>query len=159
MEHSRSQYEHKWQKNCRVAFKYNNLYGENTILSALCNWLTSLILCVSSFLYAWLWPLYGFYLNRFSALLFWSDGCNCYQTGVFNSFHIRSLKKQSLLLLTNSHIPNCGLQKNADGHMVKLGWPASGDALPEMNWIFLWIKMFYLVTTWAPTIYMGKPVG
>ena len=99
----------------------------------------------------WLWPLYGFYLNRFSALLFWSDGCNWYQTGVFHSFHIRSLKKQSFLLLTNSHIPNCGLQKNADGHMVKLGWPASGAALPEMNWIFLWIKLFYLVTTLAPT--------
>ena len=31
-------HEHKWQKHCRVAFKYKNLYGEKTILCALCNW-------------------------------------------------------------------------------------------------------------------------
>ena len=40
-------------KHCRVAFKYTNLYGEKTILRALCNWLTSLMLCVSSFLYSY----------------------------------------------------------------------------------------------------------
>ena len=34
-------------------FKYKNLNGEKTILSALCNWLTSLMLCVSSFLYCY----------------------------------------------------------------------------------------------------------
>ena len=49
-----SEYEHKWQKHCRVAFKCKNLCGEKTTLSALCNWLTSLMLvlmlCVSSFL-------------------------------------------------------------------------------------------------------------
>ena len=28
-----------------------------------------------------------------------------------------------------------------------------------VNWIFLWIKLFYLVRTLVPTIYMGEPVG
>lgn len=40
-------------KHCRVAFKYKNLYREKTILCALCNWLTSLMLYVSSFLYGY----------------------------------------------------------------------------------------------------------
>ena len=45
-----TKYEHKWQKHCRIAFKYTNLYGEKR-LCLLCiigkphlYWLTSLIL-------------------------------------------------------------------------------------------------------------------
>ena len=83
--------------------------------------LVNLTYIVCFFFPAWLWPLYGFYLHRFSTLLFWSDGCNWYQNGVFHSFHIRRLKKQSILLVTNSYIPNWGLQKNADGHISSLG--------------------------------------
>ena len=39
----------------------------------------------------------------------------------FHFFHIRSLKKQSFSLLTNSHILNWGLQKNANGLISNLG--------------------------------------
>ena len=39
----------------------------------------------------------------------------------FHSFDIRRLKKQSFLFLTNSYIPNWGLQKNAEGHISSLG--------------------------------------
>ena len=121
-------------ENLSRSLQNKNLYGEKTILSALCNWLASLMLCVSSFLYG-----YGhwFYLNWFSALLFWSDGCIWYQTGVFHSLHIRSLKKQSFFLLTNSHILNWGLQKNADGLISNLG------DLPREPSYQRWIEYFF----------------
>ena len=81
----------------------------------------------------------------------------------FHSFDIRRLKKQSFLLLTNSYIPNWGLQKNADGHISRLGdqryKPPKYQGWARINWIFLWIKLFHLVTTLASTFYLGKPVG
>ena len=51
------------------------------------------------------------------------DGCTELISNwfLFKSLHIRKLKKQSFLLLTNSYIPNWGLQKNADGHISSLG--------------------------------------
>ena len=89
-------------------------------MSALCNWLTALMLCVSSFLCG-----YGYYMG------FIETGFRLSYLGVmavtdiklvfFHSFHIRRLKKQSFLLVINSYIPNWGLQKNADGHISSLG--------------------------------------
>ena len=62
VERSRSQYEHKWHKHCRIAFKYKN-YKRFCLIYVICfcnlrRWkdlkkkcLTSIKLCVSSFLY------------------------------------------------------------------------------------------------------------
>ena len=80
-----------------------------------------------------------------------------------HSFDIRRLKKQSFLLLINSYIPNWGLQKMPV--VIFQAWVTSGISRQNtrdearINWIFLWIKLFYLVTTLARTIYLGKPVG
>ena len=60
------------------------------------SWLVNLTYVVCFFFPVWLWPLYGFYLNRFSALSIWSDGCNWYQTGVF-SFLSHSFIKETIV--------------------------------------------------------------
>ena len=83
-------HEHKWQKHCRVAFKYKNLYGEKTILCALCNWLTSLMLCVSSFLYS-----YGHFMG------FISTGFRPSQFGVMA---VTDIKLAFIQILSHSYI-------------------------------------------------------
>ena len=93
-------------------------------MSALCNWLTALMLCVSSFLCG-----YGHFIG------FIETGFRLSYLGVmvvtdiklvfFHSFYIRRLKKQSFLLVINSYIPTWGLQKNADGHIFQ-AWVTSG---------------------------------
>ena len=117
-------------ENLSRSLQNKNLYGEKTILSALCNWLVSLMLCVSSFLYG-----YGHwsYLNRFSALLFWSDGCNWYQTGVFSLLAHSFVKETIVFAPYKFSYTELGVTKKCRWSHFKLGWPASGAVLPEMN--------------------------
>ena len=57
-------------------------------------------------------------------------------------------------LQLSSYIPKWGLQKMPK--VIFQAWVTCGTSV---NWIFLWIKLFYLVRTLVPTIYMGEPVG
>ena len=54
-------------------------------------------------------------------------------------------------LQLSSYIPSWRLQKNAD--VISQAWVICGTS---MNWIFLWIKLFYLVRTLVPAIYMAN---
>ena len=118
---------------------------------------------VCFFFPAWLWPLYGFYLNRFSALLSWSDDCNWYQTGVFSLLSHSQIKETIDFARYKFLYTELGVTKKCRWSYFKPGWPAVAAKntrdKARINWIFLWIKLFHPVTTLAPTIYLGKPVG
>ena len=72
--------------------------------------------------YYWHWS-YGFYLHRFSALSFWGDGCNWYQTGFIQILSHSQVTEAIVFfsLQLSSYIPSWRLQKNADGHISSLG--------------------------------------
>ena len=98
--------------------------------------------------------IYGFYLHRFSALSFWSDGCSWNQTGFYsNPFTFAGYRNNRFFLLTINY--RTGGYKKIP-MVIFQAWVTCGTSV---NWIFLWIKLFYLGRTLVPPIYMGKPVG
>ena len=77
--------------------------------------------------YYWHWS-YGFYLHRFSALSFWGDGCNWYQTGFYsNPFTFAGYRSNRFFLLTIKFLyTELEVTKKCRWSYFKLGWPVVG---------------------------------